>query len=144
MASNKDKRTGYWRWRKRIKLNGRSVRKCGAGRFKTKRECEENERSEIDKLLNPSKYPTTVVSPKFSDFFNGQFWTEWVVAQGNKPSETDSKKSIFKNHLEKPFGHLRIDQIGPSEINQLKAHLLKELALEKKTINNILGVLSKP
>ncbi len=80
--------------------------------------------------------------PTFSEWFNGRFWREWVVGRKNKPSECESKRSIFAHHLEPAFGDLRLDAIGAGAIAQLRASLV-ERGLSEKRINNILAVLSK-
>jgi integrase len=45
--------------------------------------------------------------------------------------------------LKKPFGTLRLNHIGVAEVAEFRASLV-EKKLQEKTINNILGVLSKP
>jgi integrase len=57
--------------------------------------------------------------------------------------EAKEKKSIYKGHLKKALGKKRLDEIGVSEIAQLRAKLVKA-KLSDKRVNNILAVLSKP
>ena len=45
------------------------------------------------------------------------FWTEWVVAQDNKPAEREAKLSIYKHHLGPMFGAMRLDEIHVGAIN---------------------------
>jgi integrase len=80
--------------------------------------------------------------PTFEKWFNGRFWTEWVVARKNKPSEVEAKKSIFKIHLGPEFGHVPLDQIDVVAIARFRAKLI-EAGKSDKRINNILAVLSK-
>jgi integrase len=78
----------------------------------------------------------------FKDWFHGRFWTEWVIAQDNKPTEREAKLSIYANHLGPFFGAMRLDEIDVGAINRFRASLLAK-KLSKKSINNILAVLSK-
>jgi hypothetical protein len=50
--------------------------------------------------------PSRKEYPTFKEWFDGRFWTEWVVSRKNKPSEVGSKKSIMKIHLEPAFGEM--------------------------------------
>lgn len=75
-------------------------------------------------------------------------WTEYMndsAKAHNKPSTVDSKRAIFEQHLEPSFGSLRLDQIGPRQIDRFKASKLQPSdgtrKLEPKTINNCLTVL---
>jgi integrase len=65
-----------------------------------------------------------------------------VVARKNKPSEVESKKSIFKIHLKDAFGEMYLDEIDVGAIARFRADLV-EAGKADKTINNILAVLSK-
>lgn len=80
--------------------------------------------------------------PTFAEWFNGRFWTEWVVARRNKPSEVESKRSIFKVHLDPEFGSVPLDEIDVSAIARFRAKLIEAKKSDKR-INNILAVLSK-
>jgi len=81
--------------------------------------------------------------PTFGEWFDGRFWSEWVVGRKNKPTEVRSKTIIFDNHLEPRFGTMPLDEITVSEIAQFRAALVAK-ELSEKRINNILAVLSKP
>ncbi len=81
--------------------------------------------------------------PTFDEWFNGRFWREWVVGRKNKPSEAESKRSIYENHLKVPLGNKRLDEIRVGDIAAFRASLV-EKRLADKTVNNILAVLSKP
>ena len=78
----------------------------------------------------------------FADWFNERFWTEWVIARRNKPSEVEAKTSIFKVHLEPEFGHMPLEDIDVPAISRFRAKLIKAGKSDKR-INNILAVLSK-
>jgi integrase len=78
----------------------------------------------------------------FEDWFHGRFWTEWVIAQKNKPSEVEAKLSIYKVHLGPAFGRMALSAIDFPVIARFRAKLI-ESGLSDKRINNILAVLSK-
>ena len=80
--------------------------------------------------------------PTFAEWFNGRFWTEWVISRRNKPSEVESKRSIFKVHLEPAFGSMALDEIDVAAISRFRAKLIEANKSDKR-INNILAVLSK-
>ena len=90
-------------------------------------------------MLNPPR----AIAPTFTEWFKGRFWTEWVIARKNKPTERLSKEIAYDNHLEPAFGRLTLDKIGVAEIARFRAKLV-EKGLRSKRINNILCVLSKP
>lgn len=107
----------------------------------TKRGAEAFERKRRQELLDGSLRRKEV--PTFGEWFGGRFWTEWVVGQKNKPSEAESKQSIYENHLEEAFGKMRLDKIGVAEVAAFRARLLSSEKLTDKRVNNILAVLSK-
>ena len=80
--------------------------------------------------------------PTFAEWFNGRFWTEWVIARRNKPSEVEAKRSIFKVHLGPEFGGMTLDEIDVPAVSRFRAKLI-EAGKSDKRINNILAVLSK-
>jgi integrase len=140
--------SGNWYFRKSVRLpDGRRERICGVpGTFglpNTKVGAQEGERRAIERLLSkgqPGSARREVYT--FRDWFLGRFWREWVIGHRNKPSEVESKQSIFKIHLDPFLGELRLDEIGHACIAQLRASLV-EKKLTDKRINNILAVLSK-
>jgi len=81
--------------------------------------------------------------PTFKVWFNGRYWTEWVIGRRNKPGTVEAKLCVFEQHLEPVFGHLHLDEIKVGEIAAFRAALV-EKGLKDKSINNILAVLSKP
>ncbi len=78
-----------------------------------------------------------------------EFSTEFVdsyAVTNNKPSEVESKRVAFRNHIVPMLGELRLDQIGQREIEKYKAEKLgekKDGKLSPKTINNHLSILHK-
>jgi integrase len=126
-----------WAYRKRIRLpNGRKQDIAGTPAVNTKAAAEKAERDHIERLLNPPLDP----APRLADFAE-VFMDTYVKARGNKPSERASKRRILDHHLLPRFGRLRLDEIGREEIDKIKAELL-ESGRQKKTVNNIVGVLS--
>lgn len=140
MPSRYDKSTDSWRWSKWHEVDGVRVRKNGP-RFKTKRESDTDEASFFKELEKQKRRPAGV--PKFGEFFLKQFWEEWVIAEDNSPSEQESKTDIYENHLKEVFEKMPLDKVDVSEINKFKAAKLKA-GFTKKTINNMLAVISKP
>lgn len=104
----------------------------------TKRGAEDYERQLRNSLLDGS-YGREV--PLLDDWFHGRFWRDWVIAKKNKPGEQENKKSVYRHHLKAAFGHMRLDQIGESEIGAFRIGLTEHL--KEKTVNNVLAILSK-
>lgn len=72
------------------------------------------------------------------------------VAANNKPSVRKERRGIATQHLIPAFGMMRLDQIGPREIERYKATALTKprsdddaRPITVKRLKNILGVLSK-
>lgn len=120
--------------------DGRKERVRKVSPVQTKRGAEQYER-EVRQALLDGKHGRKEV-PTFDEWFHGRYWREWVISRKNKPSTAESKKSIYEFHLKKTFGRLRLDEIGPGQIAAFRASLIEE-KLSDKTVNNILGVLSK-
>ena len=137
---------GRWRYREMVRFpNGTSKRISGsAPRHRNSKVAAEAAKLEhIDRLLHPERYPKPRKEvPTFAEWFEGRFWREWVVARKNKPSEVESKQSIFKIHLKKAFGEMYLDEVDVGAIARFRADLV-EAGKADKTINNILAVLSK-
>jgi len=136
---------GRWRYRAQIRIpDGTVTRISGSApeQFNTKAAAQQAERDHIARMMKPGATATKQEVPTFKEWFNGRFWTEWVIAQDNKPAEREAKESIYKHHLGPAFGELRLDAIDVGAINRFRATLI-EKALSKKRINNILAVLSK-
>jgi integrase len=137
--------TGKWVYRTVVKLpSGKTTRIFGTPAIDTKDAAMKAERDHIKRVLNPR-----IDVPTFGEWFNGRFWREWVQARKNKPSETESKRSIYDNHLAPTFADTPIDEIGVAEVAQFRGKLLSEKDAKgaqlrgEKTVNNILAVLSK-
>ena len=120
-----------WRGSKRIR-----IRK--AAKVRNKCEAQERERAERAKL--EAGAPIDSAIPLFRDF-SGEFLDTYAVTN-NKPSEVSSKRMIVRLHLEPEFGGLRLDGIGPREIEAYKAAKVVS-GLSPKTINNHLTVLRR-
>ncbi|HEX4450308.1 MAG TPA: tyrosine-type recombinase/integrase [Kofleriaceae bacterium] len=96
----------------------------------------------VERCLHPERTPSRKECPTLDEWFDGRFWSEWVVGRKNKPGEQYEKKSIYKLHLGPRFGKMALDEITVSEIARLRADLVAK-KLGEKRINNILAVLSK-
>ncbi len=126
--------------------NGKRERIRKVAPVQTKRDAERYERelrrgmllgvraTDEDQEVKPKEAPTFAT---FVKLFEATY-----VKTNNKPSEAETKKTIFKRHLVPAFGRLKLDQIGAKEIEGYKAKKIeKKLAL--KTINNHLTVLRR-
>lgn len=60
----------------------------------------------------------------------------------NKPAEQESKEAILRLHVTPFFGKMRLDKVGPRDIERFKAAALEE-GTAAKTINNRLTVLRR-
>ena len=60
----------------------------------------------------------------------------------NKPSTVSAKEGLLKVHLIPFFGRMRMDAIGPAELERYKAAKLEQ-GLHRKSINNHLTALRK-
>lgn len=152
MPARRDSRTGRWFFRTTVKLpDGSKLRLFGTpgapGPYhdlaQSRVGAQEAEQRAIKEAFAPKLVPEEKKEvPTFSEWFDGRFWREWVVARRNKPTEVKSKQFIYGLHLKPVFGPLRLDQIGAGEISAFRASLV-EKKLSDKRINNILSVLSK-
>jgi integrase len=79
-------------------------------------------------------------APRFSDF--ARRFLKTYARTNNKPSEVETKEAILRVHLLPEFGHRRLDQIGPKQIEAYKAKKLV-VGLQRKTLNNHLTVLRR-
>lgn len=142
MSARKDPRTGKWFFRKWAKLPTGERRRVYGGPYDSKKLADDAERKKLHELEHPEKQPP----PTFDVWFNGRFWNERVLGasrRANSPSEQESKRSIYKNHLKEFFGALPLDRIDHALINVFRAQL-RAKKRQEKTINNILAVLSTP
>lgn len=143
---------GRWRYREVVALPDGTRRRMSGSAPKhcnTKAACRQSFLDHLARLKNPKAERKEV--PSFSEWFEGRFWREWVIARKNKPSEQDSKRRHYMNYIKPFFGDMQLNTIGVSEVAQFRAQLVvskrrrgsKEEELSDKYINNILGVLSK-
>jgi integrase len=138
-----------------VKLpDGTQKRIFGTPEINTKQAAQEEERAHIERVKTEAKHGKKKEVPTLKVWMwgdadpaqptaepEGRFWKEWV-AVGNKPSEQEAKKSIYRHHLGPALGKLKLDEIGASEVSALRASLV-EKDLSRKRVNNILSVLSK-
>jgi hypothetical protein len=118
MAVRKRADTGRWVYRTVVKLpSGRKVRIFGTPERNTKAAAEHEEQLHIARL----KAGTRPDAPTFGEWFNGRFWTEWVEARRNKPSEIESKRSIYRVHLAPRFADTPIDEIDDGAVARFRA-----------------------
>lgn len=152
MPSRRDPRNPkIWFFRKVVRhpITGERVELFGSG-YSCKTDSDDAELAEIEKLKVPEKLPV----PTLDDWFNGRFWTEWVLGGprgANSPSEQEAKRLIYGKHIKPFFGSLPLDRIDVERINTFRAALRARRRADgttpmysEKTINNILAVLSTP
>lgn len=109
--------------------------------IQTKRGAEQYEQQVRAALLNGTyrkEEPKEV--PTFAEFAK-EFVSTYAVTN-NKKTEVESKRRTLKNHLVPAFGKLRLDEIGPREIERFKSRKLAD-ALSRKSVNNFLTILHK-
>jgi integrase len=139
---------GRWRFRVVVRdimlADGTHPRISGTPTENTKEAARAMEREEVRLAIEAHRNPPAARKefPTFDEWFNGRFWREWVVGKKNKPSEVESKLSIYKLHLKEALGRLPLNEVA-KHIPELRASLV-ERKLSEKRINNILAVVSKP
>ena len=148
MPVRRDK-SGRWRYREVIDLGGKRQRITGSAprHDNTKAACLRELRKHIDSLRQPAE-PEKEVHLTFEQWFQGRFWTEWVLGEENKPGTQEEKESVFRCHLRSFFGAMPVCEIDQAAIQRFKAELQTKPGrlgdpLSRKTRNNILAVLSK-
>lgn len=122
---------GQWRWRKQIIVRGRKVRGSGTPTVNTKRAAEAAEADWITKAagggpLRPGEVPTIA---KVLESYLAH------LAMHRSPSLKANRTSTYNAHLSPWFGQMRLDQIGPAEIDKYKAAKL-EAKLAPGTVNS--------
>jgi integrase len=123
--------------------DGRRERVRKVAPVQSKRAAEQYERElRAELLMGSSKVEKEVVeeAPRF-EAFAAEFLSTYAKTN-NKPSEVRSKEAILRVHLVPAFGKLRIDAIGPKEVETYKARKLTE-GLSPKSVNNHLTVLRR-
>ncbi len=144
MPVRRDK-DGRWRFREHVRLSdGTSKRINGTApkNDNTKTGAQEAFRLAAELLLHPERARTRKEVPTFEEWFNGRFWSEWVIAERNKPSERAAKESVFRVHLQPLIGAMRLDDINAAVVQQVRGAMVAK-KLGDKRINNVMAVLSK-
>lgn len=136
---------GRWRYRVTVKLpDGSRQRICGTPSIDTKDAARIAERQAIMRVLDPTlAAPARKEVPTFAEWHDGRYWKEWVIGRRNKPATLETKRSVFEVHLAKRFGARRLDEITGADVADFRADLVIA-KLADKTVNDILGILSKP
>jgi integrase len=140
MPAYHDRRSGVWRYRKRIHLtDGSRTRIEGTPAINTRLEAEKAERAHIQRALQgePQKKKEVESFAAFAETFMAGY-----AKTNNKPSEQTAKRSILTHHLLPTLGSRRLDEITSKDVEDLKASLLAK-GKSAKRINNVLNVLSK-
>jgi integrase len=122
--------------------DGRLERIRKVSPLQTRRGAEQYERALLqalvdgtyDKKEEKNEIPTLA---KFADEF-----IENYARANNKPSELSGKKTAFRLHLVPAFGRLRLNEIGPREIEKFKGQKINE-GYKSHTINNWLTMLRR-
>ncbi len=137
-------RTGRWRYREVVSLPDGSRRRINGSapnNRNTRAGAQQAFHKHLERLRAPGQGTVTKrkevpVFEVFADLFLG------LAANSNKPSEVESKRSIFEVHLKPAFSGLRLDQIGYSDVQDYVAVKLAQKK-SKKTVNNHLTVLRR-
>jgi integrase len=122
---------GQWRWRKQIIVRGKKVRGSGTPLVNTKRAAEAAEAKWVTDVaggapLRPGEIPTLdKVTKGYLDH----------VELHRSPSLRKNRASTIKCHLSPWFGPMRLDQIGPTEVDRFKKAQLSD-EFEPGTVNN--------
>lgn len=151
MSVRRDTQRGYWLVHIEMPYpDGSTETFRKKSPVQTKRGAEQWEREKRCEMLEDwkrNKYqpqPIKKEVPTFDEWFNGPFWSGRVIARKNKPSEVESKTSIYNCHIKPVLGKLRLDELANGlHIDEFRASLVKK-GLSEKRINNILAVVSTP
>jgi integrase len=142
------KETEYWIVDLTVRYpDGRRERVRKVPQIQTRRGAQQYERQLLAELLSDRPPAKEVPPPKEEKprrptvaSFAKDFVEKYAEAN-NKPSEVASKRMICDLHLVPALGSLRLDEVGPAQIEGYKAGKLKELSA--KTVNNHLIVLRR-
>ena len=96
---------GRWRYRHVVqKPDGTRERINGSAptHLNTKVAAERAMLDHIERVLHPERVPTRKETPTFADWFDGRFWTEWVIGRRNKPSEMRARATM-RGHADSPI-----------------------------------------
>ena len=120
---------GRWRFRHVVHYpdgTRERIRGSAPNHINTKAAAQQAMLDQIERCLYPERVPTRKEAPTFDEWFNGRFWSEWVVGRKNKPSEQREKKTIYRCHLGPRFGAMGLDEIDVSEVARFRADLVAE------------------
>jgi integrase len=118
--------------------DGSKIRISGTPEIDTKVAAELAERDHIARVREPQQPRKEV--PLFGAFAD-EFLATYAEIN-NKPSEVQTKRQTFTHHVKPMFGKLRLDRIGPREIEGYKSEKIRA-GYSPKTVNNHLIVLRK-
>jgi integrase len=135
--------TDGWEYHIRIELpngEGFEERKKSplSSKTATLRYAEERVRQAIRNSTAPKLVEVAVV-PEVREF-----WSKFLTYSktNNKPATVYLKEWVFRPHLEPFFGSMKLDAIGPADVEEFKAAKVAE-GQSRKSINNLLGTLRK-
>lgn len=92
------------------------------------------------RLANGEPLKARTDYPIFAEFV--EEWYEQYVKIDNKMSTIKTKRSTIDNHLVPFFGKMRLDKISVRDVILFQGRQIKK-GLNKKTINNQVGILTK-
>ena len=117
--------------------DGRFVTREKRAPIQTRKDAESFGR-EFERQVLSGKYGK--LSPTLSDFWKDTYrpWTD----NNTKPASAKATEIAFRVHVLPLLGDMRLGDIGPGEVEQLKGAMLK-LKRAPKTVNNVLGYLHR-
>ncbi len=121
--------------------DGRKERVRKASPATTRRGAEQYEREILKALLDGTFGRKEKLPPPILAEFAKEFLATYVRSN-NKPSTASTKEGILRSAVVPFFGRMRLDEIGPREIERFKAHLLDK-GLMAKSVNNYLSTLRR-
>jgi integrase len=107
----------------------------------TKRGAEQYERQLRESLLSGTYGKEDEKLAPSVKVFAQEFLVTYAETN-NKPSEVETKRMILDRHIIPAMGNLRLDEVGPAQIEKYKSQKLKD-RLSPKTVNNHLIVLRR-
>jgi integrase len=115
----------------------------GTPTLNTKLEAERAEGDHVQRVVAEYRNPTVqkMKVPTFAEWFEGRYLAEWCPV--NKPGTIAEKRSAYEYRIKPAFGDTPLNEIGTAELAQFRAKLLAD-RLSKKTVNNLLTIVSKP
>lgn len=137
-AHRREDRGNHWHYRRVVTMpDGTKQRIGGKAPLNTKRSAEEAERAHVERTLNPPAQPAPppAAAPTFTEWFEGRFWEEAVVAENHAPRTRELRRTLFKTHLRDSIGSLPLDQFDIGVIQRLKAELAQKPGRGKATLS---------